>query len=127
MPYQYYNPNPYGEHTIDCVIRAISKITNQSWDDTFLDIAAQAFFDKSMPTSDKVWGHYLMKRGFRRVTIPNTCPYCYTVRDFAYDHPYGCYLLKTYEHVIACCNGIYYDTFDSGDEIPIYYWERSAY
>ena len=27
-------------------------------------------------------------------------------------------------HVIAVENGDYYDNWDSGDEVPIYYWER---
>ena len=125
MAFIFYNPNPNGDYTIDCVIRAVSKVTNTDWDTAYTGIAAQGFIDKSMPTSDRVWGHYLKARGFTRVTIPNTCPDCYTVRDFANDHPRGCYLLKTHEHVIAVCNGDYYDTFDSGSEIPIYYWERS--
>lgn len=126
MPYIYYNPNPKGAITIDCVIRAVSKVMNTDWDSAYVAIAAQGFMDKSMPTSDQVWGNYLKRQGFRRVMIPNTCPDCYTVRDFAYDHPRGCYLLKTHEHVVAVCSGNYYDAFDSGSEVPIYYWERSA-
>lgn len=126
MPYVYYNPNPNGLNTIDCVIRAVSKTFDVDWDTAYLEIMAQGFVDKSVPTSDMVWGNYLMRNGFRRVPIPNTCPYCYTVAQFAIDHPVGDYVVKTYEHVIAVSNGNYYDSFDSGSEVPIYYWERSA-
>ena len=126
MPFVYYNPNPMGKYTIDCTIRAISKVMDMDWDTTFMKIAIQGFADKSMMVDDKVWGQYLRDNGFRIRPFPDTCPNCYTVRDFANDHPKGRYLLKTYEHVIAVVDGDYYDTGDSGDEVPIYYYERSA-
>lgn len=31
MAYIYFNPNPDGIHVGDCVIRAVSKATNQTW------------------------------------------------------------------------------------------------
>ena len=126
MPFVYYNPNPMGKYTIDCTIRAISKVMDMDWDTAFMKIAIQGFTDKSMMVDDKVWGQYLRNNGFRIRPLPDTCPNCYTVRDFANDHPKGRYLLKTYEHVIAVVDGDYYDTGDSGDEVPIYYYERSA-
>jgi hypothetical protein len=126
MPYVYYNPNPEHKYTIDCVIRAISKLMDTDWDTTSIRLSAQAFMDKSVLVDDKVWGQYLRNNGYRIMPLPNTCPNCYTVRDFANDHPHGRYLLKTYEHVIAVVDGDYYDTGDSGDEVPIYYYERSV-
>jgi hypothetical protein len=126
MPYVFYNPNPAGKYTIDCVIRAISKLMDMDWDTTYMKLSVQGFSDKSILVDDKVWGQYLRNNGFRVMPLPNTCPSCYTVRDFANDHPYGRYLLKTYEHVIAVVDGNYYDTGDSGDEVPIYYYERSV-
>lgn len=126
MPFIYYNPNPHRRDTIDCTIRAISKVMDLDWDETFLKLAFQAFAMKTMMVNDKVWGQYLRDNGFRVMPLPNTCPNCYTVRDFANDHPYGRYVLKTYEHVIAVIDGNYYDSGDSGDEVPIYYFERRS-
>lgn len=126
MPHIFYNPNPGKDFTIDCVVRAISKLMDMDWNTTYLKLAAQGFEDKSMPTADKVWGHYLRRNGYRKYIIPDTCPDCYTVASFAEDHPVGRYLVKTHEHVVAVVDGNYYDTFDSGYEVPIYYWERSA-
>lgn len=77
-----------------------------------------------MPSSNSVWGAYLYRHGFRRDIILNSCPDCYTVIDFCMDHPYGLYILATGTHVVAVENGNYYDSWDSGDEIPIYYWQR---
>lgn len=126
MPYVHYNPNPARKDTIDCVIRAISKLFDMDWDTAYMKIAVQGFADKSMPVDDKVWGNYLRNNGFRVMPLPNTCPNCYTVMEFAHDHPNGRYLVKTYGHVVAVIDGDYYDTFDSGDEVPIYYYERIA-
>ena len=77
-----------------------------------------------MPSANAVWGSYLRKKGFVREIIPNTCPDCYTVEDFCRDNPKGTYILALSGHVVAVIDGKYYDTWDSGDEIPIYYWYR---
>lgn len=124
MGYVRYNTNPVSNLVGDCVVRAISILTDETWDDVYWGIAIQGFLMKDMPSSNSVWGEYLTRKGFRREVIPNTCPACYSVREFCEEHPYGKYLLATGSHVIAVVDGDYYDTWDSGDEIPIYYWER---
>ena len=75
-----------------------------------------------MPSSNAVWSEYLRRLGYSRVPLPNTCPLCYTVKDFCIDHPHGRYLLALYEHVVAVEDGYYYDTWDSGDKTVLYYW-----
>lgn len=124
MGYIFYNPNPDKNLVGDCVIRAISKVTNQTWDDTYMGICFQGYIMKDMPSSNNIWGAYLKNKGFRRRVIPNTCPDCYTVRDFCYDHPEGVYMLATGTHVVAVEDGNYFDSWDSGSEIPIYYWQE---
>ena len=119
-----YNPNPLGKQVGDCVIRAISKITKQSWQDTYMDIVMEGFRMCDMPSSNSVIDAYLRSKGFRKSIIPNTCPECYTIADFADDHPNGVYLLATGEHVVSVVDGAYYDSWDSGDEVPVYYYWR---
>lgn len=41
MSYINFNPNPDRKLVGDCVIRAISKAMNQSWDDTYIGIMLQ--------------------------------------------------------------------------------------
>ena len=48
----------------------------------------------------------------------------YTVEDFCIDHPHGVYVLGCDGHVLTVVDGLYYDSWDSGGEVPIYYWER---
>ena len=122
MSYIYFNPNPMGKRVGDCVIRAISKLTGRDWESTYLGIMTAGFELCDMPSSNNVWAAYLKRLGYRRNVIPDTCPNCYTVRDFCLDNPHGIFLLATGSHVVTVVDGDYYDAWDSGDEVPIYYW-----
>lgn len=119
-----YNRNPKAHRGDDCTIRAISTITGKSWEETYIDVCMQGFILKDMPSSNHVWGAYLKRKGFMRYVIPNTCPDCYTVSQFAEDHPIGKFILALHGHVVAVIDGDYYDTWDSGSQIPLYYWKK---
>lgn len=122
--FRQYNANPANNLVGDCVIRAISTLTGQDWMTTKIGIFIQSCLMYSTESSNNVWHAYLHKQGYRRYSIPNTCPYCYTVKDFCKDHPYGKYLLALDGHVVAVIDGDYYDTWDSGNEVPIYFWKK---
>ena len=99
---------------------------DKSWEETYIDVALKGFMLHDMPSANNVWGSYLKDNGYTRHIIPDTCPNCYTVRMFAEEHPKGRYILAISGHVVACINGTYYDTFDSGDCVPIYYWQKEG-
>lgn len=122
MAYIYFNPNPLGKRVGDCVIRAIAKLTRQDWATVYIGITTTGYELCDMPSSNAVWAAYLNRLGYRRFVIPDTCPQCYTVRDFCIDNPKGNFLVATGSHVVAVSNGDYFDAWDSGEEIPIYYW-----
>lgn len=122
--YKYYNPNPNGLKVGDCTVRAICKALNQDWDTTYTDLIAQGFMMKDMPSSDKVWGEYLVSKGYIRKMIPDTCPLCYTIADFCRDNPEGTYIVGTVKHVVTAIDGDYYDTWDSGDKTAVYYFVK---
>lgn len=119
-----YNPNPLGNRVGDCVVRAISTATNVEWERAYMDLADKGLELKDMPSSNHVWGSYLLDIGFSKHTIPDTCPDCYTVREFCKDNPKGTFILATGTHVVAVINGDYFDTWNSGDEVPIYYFRK---
>ncbi len=120
--FERYNPNPQGRVVGDCTVRAISKALGQSWEQTYIGLCLQGFLMGDMPSSNAVWGAYLRSKGFRREIIPDTCPECYTVADFAAEHPRGEYILALSGHVVCVEDGIIFDTWDSTGQIPLYYW-----
>ena len=124
MSYVYYNPNPLKLSVGDCTIRAISKALNISWDETYLALANLGFEMYDMPSANRVWGYFLKLNGFKKYQLPDTCPDCYTIKDFCYDFPIGIYIVGTGEHVVCVINGSYFDSWNSGNEIPIYYFKR---
>ena len=120
-----YNANPIGNRVGDCTIRAISLALGQDWELTYSGIAVEGYKLCDMPSANHVWGGaYLRSKGFKRNIIPDECPDCYTVEDFCADHPKGTYILALASHVVAVIDGNHYDTWDSGREIPIYYWQK---
>lgn len=126
MAYRFYNPNPEKLMVGDCIIRGVAKLTNKSWDEIYIDLVTYGFKMKDLPDSNVVLGAYLYANNYRRHVIPNTCPDCYSISQFAEDHPHGKFLLATGVHVVAVVDGDYYDTWDSGNEVPVYFWEKET-
>ncbi len=124
MAYKYYNPNPVGKNVGDCTVRAISKASGQNWSDTYIALALQGLMLGDMPSANHVWGTYLRGKGYNRKMIPDNCPDCYTVGDFALEHPRGTYVVALSGHVVCVQDGIIYDSWDSSDEIPLYFWYK---
>lgn len=122
--YVYFNPNPAGKSVGDCVIRALSAATGLHWETVYLRLMVQGYQMSDLPSANAVWGAYLKRCGYTRTALPDTCPECYTVRDFAEEHPRGTYILALSGHVVAVRDGDYYDAWDSGSETPLYVWEE---
>ena len=128
MSFIFYNPNPSGKRTGDCVIRAIAKATGQDWERAYTNLCVEGYTLYDLPSSNRVWGSYLQSRNFEKIQLSNTCPDCYTVKQFCEDNPKGIYVLAlgnlTADHAVTVIDGNYFDVWDSGDEIPLYYFKR---
>lgn len=122
--YVSFNPNPKGARVGDCTVRAICGVTDRKWEDVYLDLALEGLIKNDMPNANSVWGSYLKSLGYKRHLIPDTCPDCYTVNDFCTDHKTGSYVLALNGHVVCVRDGNYMDSWDSGAEIPAYYWKK---
>ena len=126
--YVYFQPNKkdlkdkYG----DCVIRSMCKALDMEW----LDV-----FDEMQPIS-------------REMQVPFNCRPCYekyleevkgfnytgisnkkgtkrpTVESFARANRVGTYVLRLAHHIVTVVDGFYYDSWDSGQEVPIFYWAK---
>ena len=125
MGYTYYNPNPYGRSVGDCTVRAISKALGQSWEQTYAGLALEGFLRGDLPNADSVWGPYLQTHGFTRHLIPDDGFGAYTVADFARDNPNGTFILSMPgHHVVTVVDGQYFDSWESGNAVPSYYWSK---
>lgn len=124
MSYREYNPNPIARNVGDCAVRAITKALDLDWEKAFMLLMASAYQMGDLPSSDAVWGAVLRQHGFYREAVPNTCPDCYTARDFCIDHPKGVFVLAFGGHVATVVDGDLYDTFDSTNLYPQFYWYR---
>ena len=122
--YIYENPNPYNKITDDCLVRTLAIIMDKSWEESYDDLCYYGRLIYDMPNQDATLSLYLRQKGYERYIIPNTCPTCYSVIDFCRDNPTGKYILLTSNHAIPVINGNYYDTSDSGENIPLYYWTK---
>ena len=124
MAYIKYNPNPTGRNVGDCAVRAVAKALKIDWETAYGMIAANGYAMGDMPSSDSVWGSVLRQNGFYRSAIPNRCPDCYTAKDFCEDNPRGTFVLGFGGHVATVVNGNLYDSWNSSEEIPQYFWYR---
>lgn len=124
MGFIMYNSNPLGKHIGDCVVRALTVALGDTWENIYADLTMTGRFMYDMPNSNAVWAEYLKMNGFRYSSLPDTCPFCYTISQFSKDHPRGTYVVATGSHVVAVVDGNYFDTSDSGNEVPIYYFRK---
>ena len=122
--WRYFNPNPVAAREEDCAIRAVCAALGISWDEAFDMIAHNAKQMGAMMHNNAAWGSVLRQHGFTKRIIPNTCPECYDAGDFCMDHPRGVFVLGFDRHTATVRDGVLLDTFDSLDEIPIFYWTR---
>lgn len=122
--YEYYNPNPLGKNVSDCVVRAISKALDQSWETTYIELSLQGYLMGDLLNSNAVWSAYLKNKGFNRDIVSNDCPDCYTIDDFANEHPNGTFIVGTGTHAVAICDGVIYDAWQSENEQPIYFYYK---
>lgn len=123
--YIHFNNNPVGRTSVgDCSVRAISKALNISWDDAHDLLSETSKQMGDVMNANDVISAVLRMNGFYREGLPDLCPDCYTVKDFARNNPVGTYVLGTGSHVITVINGDWYDSWNSQDEIPQYFWVR---
>lgn len=127
--YKYYQPNKKDlkDENGDCVIRALTKVTGKEWVQVFDELVPIASEKQCMPNGKACYSEHLIRNGFTYHGISNKKgskrP---TVDRFAKDHKDGKYILRAAHHLVAVVNGIYYDTWDSGDCCLYGYWEKRS-
>lgn len=120
-----YNINPVRSDGVgDCSVRAIAKALDMLWEEAYARLSLNGFLMGDVISSDTVWGALLRQYGFKRYVVPDTCPDCYTVAEFCEEHPQGTYVIKSPGHVATVVDGDLYDSWDSENQVVIYYWTK---
>lgn len=71
--FHYYNANPKNRRVGDCVVRAISTVLDQSWEQTYRDLFEIGMKKGMPPEEDSVVDAYLKSKGAIRVAQPRKC------------------------------------------------------
>lgn len=119
-----FQPNPFNISTSDCTVRAVCAVTGLDWRTAHRILCELSGELGEMPDRNRSWWAFLRAIGFTLFRLIDTCPDCYTVADFARDHPHGRYILGPHEHAVAVIDGDWWDSWDSGDTVPTYYFEE---
>lgn len=119
-----FQPNPFNIATSDCTVRAVCAVTGLDWRTAHRILCELSGELGEMPDRNRSWWAFLRAIGFTQFRLIDTCPDCYTVADFARDHPRGRYILGPHEHAVAVIDGDWWDSWDSGDTVPTYYFEE---
>lgn len=119
------NLNPVGRKVGDCAVRAVAKALGMGWEAAYVALVINGMQMGDVMTGNSVIGATLRQHGYKKFNIPNTCPDCYTIEQFAEDHSAsGEYVVGTGSHVVFVKHGDYYDAWDSGKETATYAWYR---
>lgn len=120
MSYKYFQPNEkdlkdkYG----DCTIRALCKVLNCTWHETFQKVLPYMVEQQCLLSGMtlNMYKELYGSLGFEYRGISNKKgskrP---TVAQFAKEHKQGAYICSVAHHHVAVVNGNYYDTWDCGE------------
>lgn len=126
--YKYYQPNDKDlrDKFGDCTVRALSKVLDKTWLETF-DMIYPFMREEQCVLSGftldiykKVYKNFGLEYHGIKITKGSTRP---TVESFTKAHPKGAYILRVANHHVACKDGFYYDTWDSGERCLYGYFE----
>lgn len=125
--YHYYNCNPHHKLTDDCVIRAISSSTGDSWEQTLKELTECCIKTGYMLNTPECYGEYLKELGYVKQKQP--------IYKDGKKMRFREFVQKFDGHAIAHCgkNHITYvadnstwDIWDVSDEVVGNYWVHKA-
>ena len=119
--WRYYNSNPTKREVNDCVIRAISKAENKSWDEVYSELSTLAQEQRILLDDMRFVEPYLDSK-YERICYK--CDGCrMTVSEFIERNPQGTYLVTMQGHITCVKNGTLFDTWDCRDKLIWCSWE----
>ena len=114
--YKYYNANALNRYEDDCVIRAISCATNNSWDHVYDYLSDVAQYEGTLLDKKEFVINYLDRTYKRLNGLKGSVGYISGM------FPNNTLLITMSGHIVCSKNGVIYDTFDCRDRQVEYVW-----
>lgn len=126
--FHFYNANPKGKYTGDCVIRAISTATGKPWADVLRDLTEYGIKYGQMPNDPKLYDKYLTANGWVKMKQPRYSTGAkMTGDDFCLYHAEEgkTYIAHIGGHHIVCIKDCrVWDTWDCAEKCIGNYWVK---
>ena len=123
--FHFYNANPKGKYTCDCVARAVATALDKPWEEVLTEMAVMACKTGYAINSKQNMDRYLQAQGFTRQKQPrkpdNTK---YTGEEFCSIFDGMCVANIGGNHVVCIKNGKVNDTWDSTGGCIGNYWTK---
>lgn len=119
----YYNCNPYNVHTDDCVIRAITAGTGDSWEEVVSSLSKYMLKYGYMMNTPETYSVYLKDNGWIHHQAPVKAKgSSMTVGEFAKKFKGHAIVHVDDNHVTYIADGKIWDLWDPSDHIMGEYW-----
>ena len=121
--FRYYNCNPYRVHTDDCVIRAITAGTGNSWENVVSDLSKYMLKYGYMMNTPETYGVYLKDNGWIHHRAPTKgSGVSMTVGEFTKKFKGHAIVHVDDDHVTYIADGKIWDLWDPSAHIIGEYW-----
>ena len=122
-PFRYYNLNPNGNRTGDCVIRAIGAAMGKTWEEVLKDLYEYSLKHKLFLGNHELYGIYLQDNGWTKHQIPykrNGNMYC--LKEWIKKHNKPALVIIDGNHLTYVINQKVYDIWDCTEHMVHEYW-----
>ena len=122
--YVYYNANPKGKRTDDCVIRAIAEAEGRTWEDVLRQLVEYSIRTGYMVTAVENYSLYFEEHGWKKMKQPvKRNRQKYRAYEFAKIYDGRCIAHVGTGHMSYLCDHSWYDIWNCTDGVVGNYWE----
>jgi hypothetical protein len=110
----YYNPHPQNKRVGDCVKRAFTKALNMDYIEVkrYLNNIKNEIGAKKY-NSNEVWKEVVVRHNMKKISFKAIAGESRMNGErFCKEYNKGTYLLRMSKHLVACVDGVIYDTWD---------------
>ncbi len=123
--FTYYNANPKGKFTCDCVVRAICTALDESYNQILREMFEMQIETGYEYTDSKCIDKYLKSKGWKKMKQPRKANNTkYTGKEFHKIYKGICIANIGGNHIVCIKNGKVYDTWDSTNGCIGNYWVK---